>query len=241
MKGWLQKNWPITLILLIAAALRFYRFWELPYTHDELSALLRAQVHSWSEFIETGVKLDNHPAGVQLLIFLQTLVSYEEWWIKLPYLVLGVWSVWLIYINGRILNLSESGSLFAASLLAVSQYTISYSQWARPYSVGLFLVLLLTWVLLKFRDDESKSFRWLMWYSIVAALTGYVHYFTLLQAIIVSVFFLPFLNKRQRIQLALAGVFSALMWLPHIGITLHQMGRGGIGEWLHVPESGLWL
>lgn len=239
--AWIQKHKLIFLILLVATALRFSAFWEIPYSHDELSALLRTQFSTWSDFIETGIKMDNHPGGVQLLIWLQTMIGgYAAYWIKLPFLICGVWCVWLIYLVGRRM-FSESVGLISAALLATLQFPITFSQWARPYVIGLLVVLALTWVLLRFIQSEKRIWLWIVVYAMLSALAGYVHYFTLLQVIIISCAFIPYLNQGQILKLAMGGLLAFVLWLPHLNLTLFHLDRGGIGNWLHVPESDYWL
>jgi hypothetical protein len=56
----------LILIIIVAATLRLINYCELPFTHDEFSALFRLNFDSFSELIEKGVKIDGHPAGVQV-------------------------------------------------------------------------------------------------------------------------------------------------------------------------------
>ena len=69
LKQYIQRHIFIILIMVVAFGLRFWEYWNLPFQHDELSALLRTYINGWDGFIETSVKRDNHPAGVQLLIW----------------------------------------------------------------------------------------------------------------------------------------------------------------------------
>ena len=59
----------LVLILLFAAVLRFWNYFEIPFTHDEFSALFRTQFNSFSELIDKGIKIDGHPAGVQMFLY----------------------------------------------------------------------------------------------------------------------------------------------------------------------------
>lgn len=234
---WVKSHGLILLILLIGAVLRFWDFAEIPYTHDELSALGRTQVSDWNGFIETGVKKDNHPAGVQLLLWgMAKLGGYGAAWIKWPFALAGVWSIWLLYlVGGRLF--SEHVGLIAAALLATLQYPITFSQWARPYAIGLTVVLVLTWALLRYREASGKGVLYLLIFAFAAATSGYVHYFALLQAVIVSLAFIPLLKKEQWLRLAEFSLLAFLLWLPHLGLTLFHLDRGGIGEWLQAPPG----
>lgn len=238
--SWLRDHAWISLVLLVAFLLRFWAFWEIPYSHDELSALLRTQVDGWNGFIETGIKMDNHPGGVQLLIWLQTIIGgYSQWWIKLPFLLSGVWSVWMLYLVA-VRMFSKPVGLMSSALLATLQFPITFSQWARPYSIGLLLVIAALWALLLLRQEKGAVWKWVVAYGMLCAAAGYVHYFALLQVILLSIGFVPFLKKRLGYAALGAGI-GLLMWLPHLGLTLFHLDRGGIGNWLHLPKSGYWL
>ena len=239
--AWVKENRFILFILFVATVLRFWAFWELPYSHDELSALLRTQISSWQAFIETGIMMDNHPGGVELFIWLQTIVGgYIPIWIKLPFLISGVWCVWLIYLVGKRI-FSESVALVAAALMATLQFPITFSQWARPYIIGLLVVLAITWILLRFLQAEKRQWLWVMGYAVLCAVSGYVHYFTLLQAIIISVAFIPYLNREKLLKIMVGGAIAFALWMPHLGLTLFHLDRGGIGNWLQAPEADYWM
>ena len=61
------------LILLAAVILRFYNYGEIPFTHDEFSALIRTQYDSLGEVLRFGVmEGDTHPAGIQVFLYYWT-------------------------------------------------------------------------------------------------------------------------------------------------------------------------
>jgi hypothetical protein len=238
-KSWIRHHWLISLILFIGATLRFWKFWSIPYSHDELSALNRTGFSSFSELIEGAVRSDGHPAGTQILLWFQSMISFEEAWIKLPFLIAGVWSIWLIYLVAKRL-FSESSGILAAALIATLQYPITFSQWARPYVLGLLVVLLLTYILLRFREAEGKGLKYVVLFAILAAAAGYIHYFALLQVILITIGFIPLLNSKKWAMLSLGGVLSFLLWVPHLGITIDHLSHGGIGDWLQPPGPNYW-
>ncbi|NSW45051.1 MAG: glycosyltransferase family 39 protein [Bacteroidales bacterium] len=134
----------IVLILLVAILLRFYRFFDIPYTLDELSALNRTFYSSFSELIEKGVYNDGHPALIQIFLFYWVhWFSYNEWIVKLPFLLMGIASIYLIYRIGKEW-FSETVGIIASTWMTTLQFTIMYSQIARPYASGLFFVLGMT-------------------------------------------------------------------------------------------------
>ena len=65
---------PMLMVLGFSVVLRFWNFFEIPFTHDEYSSLRRAQYSSFHELIEEGVSHDTHPPRGQIFYF---------FWVKL--------------------------------------------------------------------------------------------------------------------------------------------------------------
>jgi len=108
----------LILIIIVACVLRFYNLFEIPYTHDEFSALFRTRFDTFSELIEKGVIVDTLPAGVQVFLYYWIKIFGEaEWIVKLPFILCGVFSVYLIYIIARKWY-NETLALISASFLA---------------------------------------------------------------------------------------------------------------------------
>lgn len=234
---WLQKHQyqlGLAIILLIAAALRFYNFFALPFMWDELSALSRLQFSSFSELIENGVKPDGHPAGVQVFLYYWTqLFGKAEWIVKLPFNLMGLSSIYLIFRIGQTWFGDKSGIL-AASFMATLQFFVLYSPIARPYISGLFLTLMMVhyWSLYMFQKPSKK---YLAGFIIFAALSAYNHHFSLLFAAIIGFSGLFTINKGQTKEYILSGILIFALYLPHMPVFIHQLGIGGIGG------EGLWL
>lgn len=222
---WSRDAWLIAVILIVGFVLRAWAWWGLPYMHDELSALLRAQVNTWDDFIRTGIILDNHPGGVQWFLWMWTSIGgTAQWWVKAPFILMGAWSIWLTYVVGKRWHSSSTG-LMAASLMAVMQFSITFSQWARPYGPGLMLILMLCWLWLKLRMVQRHRLLWAGALGLVLAACGFTHYFALLQAILLMVVWFITSGKAMRPLLILSAVFGALLWLPHLDLTLLHLDR----------------
>lgn len=221
------------MILGVAAALRAYDLFHLPFMHDELSALMRAQTGGFSELIANAKNSDVHPVGVHVLVhYWSALVGEREWLIKLPFLVFSVLAVLQAYrLAEKWIN--PTVGLLTASCMASLQFTVMYGQLERPYASGILLVLLLANALTDVVQgpvDQQK--RALLRFSIYAALCAYNHYFSLLFAGIVGItgFFMVSSEKRKGYFLACLG--AALLFLPHVGITLYQFSAGQQqGDW----------
>jgi len=228
----------LLLILSTAAIMRFWAFPDIPFMHDELSAMSRVQFQSFSDMIRYGVVLnDTHPAGIQVFLYYWVRLGGEsEWWVKLPFLLSGVASVYLIFLIGRIW-FDEITGLLTASYMATLQFFIMYSQIARPYSSGLFLTLLMVYFWSKYFFGQPKN-RYLILYVLFSAMSAYNHHFSLLFAGLVGISGLLFVKKNQLLKYFLAGLGIFVLYIPHLSVFFHQLeqgGIGGVGGWLSAP------
>lgn len=229
----LTNNLILVLIIIVAAALRFYNLFEIPYTYDEFSALFRTHFDNFSELIEKGVKVDTLPAGMQLFLFYWTKFwGYSEWIVKMPFILFGILSVYLIYlIAGKWYN--ETVALISASFLANIQYTIMYSQIARPYMSGLFFSLLMVYFWTNIILNPQKRFYQNSFLFVISAsLCSYNHHFSLLFAAIVGVTGLFFIRRQYLLKYIISGVLIFVLYIPHIKIFLYQLHMGGNEGWL---------
>jgi hypothetical protein len=224
----------IALVMLTAAFLRFYGFFDLPFMWDELSAWNRLHFETFSELIDKGIKPDGHPAGVQVFLYYWTsLFGDSEWIVKLPFNLMGLASVWLVYKIGKIWFSEETG-IIAAAFTASLQFFVLYSPIARPYSSGLFLSLMMVlyWSLYFFKSPKRS---YLAGFVIFAALSAYNHHFSLLFAAITGLSGLFIIPRKLLKEYIVSGFLIFILYTPHLSIFFHQLGVGGIGG------DGLWL
>lgn len=227
----------LLLIILVATVLRFYAPFDIPYTYDEFSALFRTHFNTFHELIERGVKVDGHPAGVQVFLFYWTkLFGYKEIVVKLPFIILGILSVWLVY---KIFSawVNQTAGLITAAFVATLQYPVSYSQIARPYISGLFFSMLMVffWHKVIFQPKQ-KLYRNGVLYIIAASMCAYNHYFSLLFAIIVGFTGLFFIPKKYVFKYIIFGVLIFITYTPHLSIFIAQIKMGGVENWLGKPH-----
>ena len=226
-------------ILLVAAVLRLWKLGQVPFMHDEFSALFRLKFDSFHDLIRYGVSEgDSHPAGVQVFLYYWTkLVGWNEFWVKLPFALLGIGSVFLIYVIGKQWFNRKTG-LLAAAFFAVSQFTVFYSQIARPYAAGLFFVLLTTYFWNKILFDLKKpSVGTVVGFAVAACLSALAHNFSAAQAGLIFLAGLFFLKRERRLAYWLGGLGALILYAPHLPIFYHQtFVNGGIGGWLAKPE-----
>lgn len=230
-------------ILLVAAVLRLWKLNQVPFMHDEFSALFRLQFDNFHDLIQYGIKIDGHPAGVQTFLYLWAkLVGWNEFWLKLPFALMGIGSVFLIYVIGRQWFNRKTG-LLAAAFFAVSQLTVFYSQIIRPYSAGLFFVLFFTYFWNKVLFDTKKpSIGTCIGFAVTACLAALAHNFSTAQAGLIFLTGLFFLKKERRKAYWLSGIGAFILYAPNLPIFYHQtFVNGGIGGWLAKPKPSFLL
>ena len=230
------------LILSVTIVLRFFNYFDIPFTHDEFSALFRLKFDSFPELIEKGVKVDGHPAGVHVFLYYWTkLFGYQEWSVKLPFTVIGVFSVYLIYCLGK-KWFNETVGLVSAAYMATIQFTVMYSQIARPYISGVFFSLLMIHFWTNLMMEPGKRFyKNSLFFIISASLCTYNHHFSLLFAAIVGVSGIFFIQRKFLLRYILSGVLILILYIPHLDVFIYQLQVGGVEEWLGKPRNDFLL
>lgn len=235
------KYW-IWLILLVAAVLRFYHYSAFSFSNDELSAINRLRFNTFHELVRGGFYVDGHPGGIQVFLwYWSRWFGTSEMAIRLPFVISGILAVYFSYLISKKLFGQVSG-LFTAAALAFLEFPLLYSQIARPYGSGLFFVLLMVyfWISIVL-DTRQKNLGWkdqwfsLLGYSLSTAACLYNHYFSFLLAIIVGITGIFFLRKSVLAAYLVSGLFAALLFLPHLYITLNHLTYRGVGLWLGKP------
>ncbi|MBP5663651.1 MAG: glycosyltransferase family 39 protein [Bacteroidales bacterium] len=225
-------------LVALGAALRIGSLWG-PLSHDELSAIVRLNFDTFSDLIDYGVREDGHPAGVQVFLWLWSRVfGTSAFAIRLPFLLMGIASVMLVYVIARRWY-GEWPALLPTAMLAVTQFTVYYSVIARPYIAGLFLMLCMLYCWTRILLDKEYKLHWLALLALSAAGCAYTHYFCMLSAFLLGLAGLLFVDRHQWWRYLLACMGAVLLFLPHWGITSHQLfdlqGIGGAGGWLGKP------
>lgn len=228
------------IIVVIASILRLYKLNNIPFTLDELSALSRTNYDSINWLIDLGILKDGHPAGIQIFLFYWVkFFGYSEMSVKLPFILCGIASVWLIFIIGK-KWFNPTVGLLSSAFIATIQFTVMYSQIERPYASGLFFFLLFIYfwsqVVLEKKD---KIFYWIG-FSITAALCAYNHYFTLFSALVAAITGTLFLKNLLLKKYLIFCFIASLLTLPHISIFITQLSHGGL-NWLPKPRSSFFI
>lgn len=240
--GWFPGEpwvrWTFLGLFALATVLRFWNLPDLPFTHDELSALMRIYP-TLSETIQRGVvELDTHPPGVQVFEWAWTkLFGTSEAVVKLPFILLALVALFFLYRSA--LSWTAPGTaLISIALLATLQYTVLYAQIARPYAMGFFTIALLGDQITRYVAFNKRAN--LIGIGVASVLSAYTHHFSLLLAGIMVVSSFPLLHSAQRKPFLLMCGIGGLAYAPNLFIFAKQLALGGLGNWLPPPD-GAWL
>jgi len=218
----------------MAIILRFWHLGQADLSHDELSALIRTHYMSFSELIDQGVKVDGHPALVQVFLYYWApLVAYNTFWIKLPSVLLGIFSIILVY-SASLKVTQNPWNLLGPILMAMGELFLYHHQVARPYAFGAFFVSLAAYAYVGyFHTGNNRKYLWI--FGLAATLAAYTHYLALLSVLIIGISALIRDRKNIKVWLITGGLVL-LGFSPHLGIFFHQLSLGGVGQWLGPPQ-----
>jgi hypothetical protein len=238
--GWGKRNIDIILILLVGFTLRFTISFTHSYSNDELSAVSRLRYTNFADLLEFGVqKGDMHPAGVEVFMKAwSTIAGKSEVAMRFPFVLFGTASILVLFIIGKQWFNRKVG-LWAAGLLAVLYFPIMNSEFARPYSPGLLISLLVGLYFYKVLFNENRKWRDAIILGVLFAAGMYTHYFAFLFVGFIGFTGLFFLNKLNYKYYVVAGLSGIVLFLPHISITQYHLSAGGL-QWLAPPEAD-WL
>jgi 4-amino-4-deoxy-L-arabinose transferase-like glycosyltransferase len=237
---WLKNNWLIALILVIAFLLRFIPLFEYEFFYDELSALDRIQYNSFTDLIDKGVKeLDVHPAFIQLFLFAWAKIGgTSEVWIKLPFLICGLISCWLIFLFTN-KWFSYKTAVISAIVVSCSMIFLVYSSSNHLYATAVLFSLSATYYLFEIVFGKSPQLKHYILFGLFILLGALNHHMGALYGLIIGLLGVVFADKKQKLFLVYTAVGIMLFYLPHLPLTLFQSGKSiaaGEDGWLTPPK-----
>lgn len=238
----ISRNLQLTIILLIGLILRLVSSISHTFSSDELSALTRLKFNNFSDFFNLGImEGDMHPAGVQVFLKIwSSLFGTSELIYRLPFILSGVISIYLIYLIGR--NINQNTGLISASIMAALTFPVIQSELARPYSPGLLFILFSTLYILKLIKRENKIGIWkdTLILGLLIGATMYMHYFAFLSIAIISLTSFLFVKKEYWKYFIISGSIAIILFLPHLKITVYHLSIEGGLQWLAKPKAS-WI
>ena len=231
-------------LLVAAAAVRLFRLDHFSYGLDEI--LQGFFIQGDSRFFWKSLKFDAiHPPLDYLVARFLELFGPADWARKLPAVAWGVGTIGAIGLLIARRTERAAAGWMAAILLAFAPFHVRYSQEFRPYSLGLFL-LVLSLLLLDRYLEKPRLFRLVaLWFSCLA--TAYALYLAALvlgivaAALLAEDAFSADVGRRQAARRFLLGspVFLALLfvaYLPWLPVALEAARRPPMAE----PAATSW-
>lgn len=228
-------------ILILAAALRLYRLDQHDVITDEvfygyrsiglidsLNSPYQPTPFEWFPKVPLWAKFSFHdhpPLGFWIEHWFFKLFGVNLWALRLPFVLAGVASVWLVYLIAQKLFGKETTALLSAGILAINNYHVWVSRIGLQESLVIFFLLLA--VLLFLKTLENKRF---FYWTIVAAGGAVLMKYT--AVVLFPIFFVYLIWKRRdllsfrrvAISLALLLVILAPVIIYNIGLY-HTRGH----------------
>ena len=236
-----KNHWPIILIIFAAAMIRVFALLHVgDFTWDELFNFVFSQKH-WGDSIRIWQFETNPPLHLFLLKLWWAIAPTTELWARLPSLLFGLLSIWLIYLLGKKI-FSSSVGILAALITAIAAPHIYASVLARIYSILFFLTTLSLWYFYQIFVEEKRDRKIIIGYIITQIFLLFSH-LTAVEVLIGQFFALiilcaPRQKYRQWIKLNLLPILLWGAWeIPSL-ITKFSNPQIGQAWFLNLSSGG---
>ncbi|CAG0936784.1 hypothetical protein TFLX_05675 [Thermoflexales bacterium] len=210
-------------ILLLSTALLFYDLGGPSLSVDEFTNVLieRGSLPHLLEALRLGADL--HPPLTHLVMNgWLSIVKETEWTVRLPWVVVGLLNILLVYRLGQQL-INRHVGLLAALLVATAPTFILYMRFEKYYSLTILLSLAL--ILAGLRLWRRPNWRSASVYGVVLVMLLYTDYFAPLFLVLgQDVLVLLYGRTKKRILFfGLPQVIAAVLYLPWFSLMLVQV------------------
>ncbi|NLL28368.1 MAG: hypothetical protein GX259_06200 [Bacteroidales bacterium] len=232
----------IILLLISAFILRFYNFSHLSFTIEELDFLMKVNANNFSSLISEGSNISGQSFITQIFLFFYLkLVGFSEIWIKLPFILCGVASVYLVWRIGRELFTPATGML-SATAMAFLQCGILHSQIASPFAIGLlfFLIMILGWSRIIFQNTKRFSYNTTL-FALGAILSVYNHSFSFFLTLITIILGFFFINKKILKKYIVTCLIAIILIVPYFFIASKEFISAWTLDWLTIPKYDFFI
>lgn len=227
----------LSLILLLGTIFRFYHNTAVALWHDEAFSALYLR-YPWTEMMYR-IGLDVHPP---LYYWVLRIWSYAAGQSVLSLralsILFGVLTIWMGYLFVKAAFADRKLALLAAFFLAINPFQAQYALEARMYTLGTFLILLSSYLLV--RALREKKF-WI-WYGLAAAAAIYTHYYLFFSVAAQGLYTLVYFFRTREAKTfarAIGAYFLAFaLYLPWLPTFLAQVRRVEQNYW--IPPIDQW-
>ncbi len=224
--------WPI---LVLGGLLRFYNNTAVALWHDEAFSALYLR-YSWGEMMHR-IGLDVHPPLYYWVLKLWSVV-FGDGLLALRSLSIffGILTIYAGFLFVRKAFGNEKLAIIAALFIAINPFQIQYALEARMYTMGTFLILISSWLLLK-ALEENKYKYWIC-FALAAAAGLYTHYFMIFSIAAQGLYVIYVLIQNRTFNYKAIGSFvlAGILYLPWVPQFLIQIKRVDQAFWITPPD-----
>lgn len=223
----------VVIILLIGTSLRLYDLNRKSISLDESFSIYHAQ-KPLIDNIKVTIT-DNHPPFYQILLhYWVCLFGISDFSTRLLSVLFGVLSIFILYLLASLMFNQKVG-IYSALILALSIFHIQFSQYARNYSLFVFLTLVSCFFYFKYTLTRKKSY--VVGYLISTILLLYTHYFALFVILFQNIhFFLQNLIKFDKIKKwILIQLVIIIFYIPLLLIFINRFYEVSSFFWIQKP------
>lgn len=207
------------LIICLAAFLRLYELGRYSLWKDEIYSMLEAQ-RSIIQIFTTKTYFFGYAPLHHFFSHLALYFGKSEFILRLPAVIFGLATIFLIYKIGKLLFDAKVG-LLASFLLSISVFHIDYTRQVRYYSYLIFFSTLTTFFLYKI--IREKRWRWVILFflttlfNIATQATAFILFFTQVAFVLLWLY-------KKRIKNRPAFSIRAIAWNKKIKTNIFIIG-----------------
>jgi mannosyltransferase len=207
----------LILIVLLGTGLRFYNLSEEALWTDEMVTLHTLRQDGFGDVIWKVAETELTPPGHFIMMWKWIDIFGEsEFSLRFLSALFDILAIILVYLIGSRFN--RRVGIISALFFATTMLQVLYAQEARMYSLFGLLVLLSTYLLIRYA--ENRKFLWL--YIVTMALSLYVNYMAFFMMLLHLV--ILFYYKREILkEFVLASFVALLLFIPGMRILFHQI------------------
>lgn len=207
------------LLTLVGLGLRLYNLdFQSLWTEEEYTAVLavKSLKQIWSIVISTEF---NPPGFFWVEHFAYLLWGYHAWVFRLPSVIAGTLLIPAMYFLGRDFK-DEIAGMFCAGMTTVSYTLFYYSQFARAYSLSIFLFVLALIFFVRIRSGNTRHEYYLI-FGLLTALNIWVHFYSIIPLILLWIILaLRAPEAKHECWLAQGAVVSVCLCVPLLSMII---------------------
>ena len=235
----LKRNYILTIVLCIAAVLRFYHIDYQSVWLDEIHTLNEANPQlSLPGVYSSVLGSDPHPPLYFILVhYIFIIFGYSSFVLKMFSAITGIAGIFAVYLLGKELMDKRAG-IYAAVLVTLNYFHLYYSQEGRMYSLVFLTTTLSFYFLARFIKYPSVKSAFVS--AIFSLLMIYSHFFslfTLFAQYLILLFFIikPFNVARKKFiyYCLISGITTLALYLPALGLLKKTASITSI--WIPMP------